>query len=388
LRSDGFDSSFIIHHSSLDMPMLFKPSIIKNLSLPNRFVRSATYEGLANEDGSCSERLADFMVQLAKGGVGLIITSHAYVSRRGRARPRQLGIYSDELIPGLAAMAEAVHNAGGRIAVQLAHAGCHAVPYHAAQKPLGASNLVHEGLPDCIEMAGDDFGMIAEDFARAARRAQKAGMDGVQIHSAHGYLLSQFLSPFFNRRKDRYGAKLEDRSRLLLEVVQSVRNEVGERFPVTVKINSEDFLTEGLTVEEMLEVASMLEAAGLDAIELSGGTMHSGRYLPVRPGKLDTEDKEAYFLKAAIKLRERVKIPLMLVGGIRSYGVAERIVKEGIADYVSLSRPLIKEPDLVNRWKSGDTAKAKCVSDNLCYESVKAGKGLYCVVEKRAGRLT
>jgi 2,4-dienoyl-CoA reductase-like NADH-dependent reductase (Old Yellow Enzyme family) len=137
----------------------------------------------------------------------------------------------------------------------------------------------------------------------------------------------------------------------------------------------------------MLEVASILERAGIDAIELSGGTMYSGGCVPVRPGRLDTESMEGYYLEAAGKFKERVKVPLMLVGGIRSYSVAQRIVTEGIADYVSLSRPLIREPDLVNRWKSGDTAKARCLSDNLCYESAKAGEGLYCVVEKRPGRV-
>ena len=363
--------------------MLFEATTIKGMSLPNRFVRSATWEGMANEDGSFSRELTGLMVQLAKGGVGLIITSHAYVSMTGRARPRQLGIHNDKLIPGLAATAEAVHNAGGKIAVQLAHAGCHADPNLTGQVPLGPSNLTNEGMPDCREMTGDDFAMVAEDFGKAAARARKAGLDGVQIHAAHGYLLSEFLSPFYNRRNDRYGGSVENRARLLLEVAQNIRAGVGDNFPVTVKMNSEDFVTGGLTVEEMLEVASILESAGIDAIELSGGTMYSGKYVPVRPGRLDTESMEAYYLQAAVKFKERLKVPLMLVGGIRSYAVAERIVTEGIADYVSLSRPLIREPDLIDRWKSGDTAKAKCLSDNLCYEPAKAGDGLYCVVEKR-----
>ncbi len=228
--------------------------------------------------------------------------------------------------------------------------------------------------------------MVAEAFGNAAVRAREAGVDGVQIHAAHGYLLSEFLSPFYNRRNDQYGGSVANRVRLLLEVAHNIRDKAGDRFPVMVKMNSEDFVTGGLTVEEMLEVASILENAGIDSIELSGGTMYSGDYVPVRPGRLDTENKEAYYLEAAKKFKERVRVPLMLVGGIRSYSVAERIVREGIADYVSLSRPLIREPDLINRWKSGDTGKAKCLSDNACYEPVKAGDGLYCVVEKRLER--
>ncbi len=365
------------------MPMLFESTTIKSMSLTNRFVRSATWEGMAEEDGSCPRKLIDFMVRLATGGVGLIITSHTYVSREGQASRWQLGIYSDELVPGLAAMADAVHNAGGKIALQLAHGGCHADPDLTGQTPLGPSRMKGEGMPNCLEMTGDDFRMVVEAFGKAAARAQEAGFDGVQIHAAHGFLLSEFLSPFYNRRNDQYGGSVENRARLLLEVVHDIRDKVGDRFPVMVKMNSEDFVTGGLTVEEMLQVASILEGAGIDAIELSGGTRYSGDYIWARKRRRDTENMEVYYLETARKFKARVRVPLMLVGGIRSYEVAERIVKEGITDYVSLARPLIREPDLVKRWKSGDTGKAKCVSDNLCYEPARAGEGVYCVVEKR-----
>jgi 2,4-dienoyl-CoA reductase-like NADH-dependent reductase (Old Yellow Enzyme family) len=368
-----------------NMPKLFETTKIKSMSLTNRFVRSATWEGMAEKDGSCPRKLTDLMVRLAEGGVGLIITSHAYVSGEGQAGHGQLGIHSDELVPGLAVIADAVHKAGGKIAVQLAHAGCHADPDLTGQTPLGPSSMKGEGMPNCREMGGDDFRMVAEAFGEAAARAQKAGFDGVQIHSAHGFLLSEFLSPFYNRRNDHYGGSLENRARLLVEVVRNIRSKVGERFPVMVKLNSEDFVVGGLTVEDMLEVASLLESAGIDAVELSGGTRYSGDYIPVRPGRLD-EDREVYYLEAAKKFKKRVGVPLMLVGGIRSYAVAERIIGEGIADYVSLSRPLIREPDLINRWKSGDTGKARCLSDNLCFEPARAGEGLYCVVEKRSRR--
>jgi 2,4-dienoyl-CoA reductase-like NADH-dependent reductase (Old Yellow Enzyme family) len=341
---------------------------------------------MAKPDGSCPRKLTDLMVRLAKGGVGLIITSHAYVSREGQAGLGQLGIYSEELVSGLTVMADAVHSAGGKIAVQLAHAGCHADPDLTGQMPLGPSSIKGEGMPNCREMTGDDFRMVAESFGKAAARAQKAGFDAVQIHAAHGFLLSEFLSPFYNKRSDRYGGSVENRARLLLEVAHNIRDEVGDKFPVMVKMNSEDFVTGGLTVEEMLEVASNLESARIDAVELSGGTRYSGDYIPVRLRRLDAENMEVYYLEAARKFKEKVKVPLMLVGGIRSYAVAERIIREGIADYVSLSRPLIREPDLVNRWKSGDTGKAKCLSDNLCFEPARAGEGLYCVVEKRLDR--
>ncbi len=369
------------------MPELFETTTIKSMSLANRFVRSATWEGMANEDGSCPPKLTDLMVRLAKGGVGLIITSHATVSREGQARRRQLGIYSDEFLPGLAAMAGTVHKAGGEIAVQLAHGGCHADPDLAGQMPLGPSIIIVDGIPNCREMTGDDFQMVAESFGKAAARAQRAGFDGVQIHAAHGYLLSEFLSPFYNRRTDRYGGSVANRARLLMEVANNIRDKVGDRFPVMVKMNSEDFVTGGLTAEQMLEVASILESAGIDAVELSGGTRYSGDYVPSRLGRLAKDNMEVYHLEAAAKFKEKVSIPLMLVGGIRSCAVAQRIVEERIADYVSLSRPLIREPDLVNRWRSGDTRKARCLSDNLCYEPAIAGEGLYCVLEKRLDRV-
>ena len=368
------------------MPELFETTSIKTMSLANRFVRSATWEGMAEKDGSCPRALTDLMVRLAEGGVGLIITSHAYVSREGQAIGGQLGIDRDELIPGLSAMAGAVHKAGGKIAVQLAHGGCHADPSLTGTACLGPSNVEGGDIPTAGEMGGDDFRMVAEVFGDGAVRARRAGFDGVQIHAAHGFLLSEFLSPFYNRRTDAYGGSVENRARLLLEVVRNIRSKAGDAFPVMVKLNSEDFVTGGFTVEDMLEVAAMLENAGIDAVELSGGTRYSGDLVPVRTGRLDTEQKEAYYLEAAGRFKKRVGVPLMLVGGIRSCAVAERIVREGKADYISLSRPLIREPDLINRWKSGDTGKAKCLSDNLCFEPARAGEGLYCVVEKRGGR--
>jgi 2,4-dienoyl-CoA reductase-like NADH-dependent reductase (Old Yellow Enzyme family) len=235
----------------------------------------------------------------------------------------------------------------------------------------------------CREMTQADISKVIEAFARGAVRAKQAGFDGVQIHAAHGYLLSQFLSPFFNKRTDEYGGTIENRTRIVLEVLGSIRASVGHDFPVLIKINSEDFLDKGLTVEDMLHAAALLEQAGIDAIELSGGTAYSDKRIPVRIAKIDTEEKEVFYKAAAKRYKEKITVPLMLVGGIRSYEVAERLVARGIADYISLCRPLIREPHLINRWKQGDTRKATCLSDNLCFKPTRAGQGLYCVVEKR-----
>jgi 2,4-dienoyl-CoA reductase-like NADH-dependent reductase (Old Yellow Enzyme family) len=362
------------------MPMLFEFTAIKEMILANRFVRSATWEGMAGDDGSCTPKLTELMVQLAKGGVGLTISSHTFVSQEGQARPWQLGIYRDELISRFSQMTEAVHKASGKIVMQLAHGGIQANPSLTGQQPKGPSP--DERVPGSQEMTHEEIQKVIQAFGQAALRAQKAGFDGVQIHAAHGYLLSQFLSPFFNRRGDQYGGSIENRARLILEVHQNVRNKVGDDFPLMIKLNSEDFLEGGLRLDEMVRVATMLEDAGIDAIELSGGTAYSGKCTPVRQGELRSEE-EVYYLEAARKYKEKIGVPLMLVGGIRSYAVAERMVREGLADYISLSRPLIREPHLINRWKSGDTRKAICQSDNLCYEPALQGEGLHCVVERR-----
>ncbi len=329
------------------MSGIFEETKIKNMTLANRFVRSATWEGMATEDGGCTERLVDLMVQLARGSVGLIITGHAYVAKNGPAGPRQLGLYSDELGTGLKNMASAVHRAGGKIVLQLSHAGGLAPSELTGLEALGPSVIEDQGSPVCREITTEEIQHIIRQFGLAALRAKSAGFDGVQIHAAHGYFLSQFLSPFYNKRRDEYGGDIENRARILMAVLRDIRSFVGNDFPMLIKLNSEDFLEDGFTVGEMLQVAEMLEGAGIDAIELSGGTAHSGRFWSVRKGRISPEN-EVYYKDAANKYKKKIRVPLMLVGGIRSYEVAESLVRNGV-DYVSLCRPLIREPDLINR---------------------------------------
>jgi len=365
------------------MSKLFESTSIKEMILANRFVRSATWEGLAAVDGAVTQRLIDVQTQLALGGVGLIISGHAYVSREGQAGNWQLGVYSDELIPGLTEMAAAVHTAGGKVALQLAHAGSRAAYRISGLEPIGPSVMETDAGPAGRMMTVEDIKEVTETFARAAARARNAGFDAVQIHAAHGYLLSQYLSPYFNKRKDDYGGIIENRARLLVQVLKAIRKAVGPEFPVLIKLNSEDFLPAGLTVEDMVRAAVMLEEAGIDAIEMSGGTFLSGKNTPSRIGK---QDPEAYYEAAAEKFKLEVSVPLMLVGGIHTIETAERLVALETADYISLSRPLIREPALVNRWKSGDRRSALCISDSGCFKPVFEGKGVYCVVEEREKR--
>jgi len=361
------------------MPSLFETTTINTMTLNNRFVRSATWEGMAHEDGSCSPKLIDLMVKLAQGNMGLIITGFAFISRDGQAAPWQLGAYSDDLLPGLTDMAEAVHKAGGKIVLQLAHGGLFTGPELTGQEPLGPSVMTTDKGPVGREMTKEEIHGAVNAFADAADRARKAGFDGVQIHAAHGYFLSQFLSPFFNKRDDEYGGSIENRARIVLETVQSVREAVRDSYPVLIKINSEDFLDGGFSMDDMLQTVKILEESGVDAIEMSGGTV-----LGVYTGNFDISfsrlgDTGVWYEEAAKRYKKEIGTPLMLVGGIRSYEVCRRLIENGVTDYIALCRPLIRESNLVKRWETGDTRDAECISDNACFQPGMEGKGVQCI---------
>jgi 2,4-dienoyl-CoA reductase-like NADH-dependent reductase (Old Yellow Enzyme family) len=364
------------------MSKMFEPSEINGLKLENRFVRSATWEGMAAEDGAATQKLIDLMAELARGGVGLIISSHTYVQKVGQASPAQLGIHNDDMIPGLQQMAEAVHTHRGKIVCQLTHAGFFGNAKLSGQTPVAPSNV--EGIAKGArqELTKEDIQSIIAAFAAAAKRAQTAGFDGVQIHGAHGYLLSQFVSPMFNQRTDEYGGSIENRARMPLEVLQAIRTVVGGNYPVLIKMNCKEFTDNSLMPEDFVQVGKMLADAGIDAIEVSGGLSISPKTLPSQLG-INKEEKEAYFQEEARALRKETDVTLILVGGNRSLHVAERLVNEGVADYISMSRPLIREPHLINRWKAGDFTKSACVSDNMCFQPASEGKGIYCVTERR-----
>jgi len=367
------------------MSTLFTALRLGPLEIPNRFVRSATWEGMAAEDGSASTKLASLMGHLAKNEVGLIITGHAFVSPEGQAGPWQMGVHDDAMLPGLTAMTQRVHENGGKICCQLAHAGNRGARDLTGLDPVGPSAVDFKGAErDCKALSNDEIKAVVAAFGRAAARAKQAGFDAVQIHSAHGYLLSQFLSPFYNRREDEYGGSRENRERLTLEVYAAVREAVGPDYPVLIKLNAHDYMLfdESYTTEDMLSVCKRLAQEGIDGVELSGGTIDSRQNIPARMGMVKF-DREGYHRKAAIMFKEEIPdVPLMLVGGIRSFEKAESFVNEGICDAIALARPLIREPNLVKRWKDGDRAKSECMSDNLCYKPIRAGEGVYCLLKK------
>lgn len=364
------------------LQQLFQVTEIKGVNLANRFIYSATWDGLADDNGFCTPKNTDMLVQRARGGVGTLITGMAFVTQTGRAAPWQLAAYDDRFVPGLTEMAKAIHDVRGKVFLQLAHAGCYAPAALTGTEPAGPSANESELFPPCREMTMIEIEQVIAAFGKAAARGKKAGFDGVQLHAAHGYLLCQFLSPFFNQRTDQYGGSLENRARLLLQIVQAVRNEVGEGYPVLVKINSEDFVENGLTADESLEVCSMLEKAGVDAIELSGGTVYaSGKYSSMRPGVAKSPERESYYREAAARYKQRIGVPLLLVGGIRSLEAAGSIVGDGTAEYISMCRPLIREPNLIDRWKGGDTKPATCISCNKCIGTTLKGHGVQCALD-------
>jgi len=368
------------------MAGLFEETGIKNMTLKNRFVRSATWTGLASADGGATDKLTALLTELAEGGVGLILTGHAFVSPGGRVAATQLGIDTDGHVPALKTMVARVHDAGGKIAMQLSHGGRYALKLPGFTR-LAPSTVESRGEVRCKGMTEAEIRRVAAEFGDAARRAGEAGFDAIQIHAAHGYLLSQFLSPFYNKRTDAYGGPVENRARFLLEAVEATRREAGEAFPILVKLNAQDFLEGGFTVDDMVETAVLLEKAGVDAVEMSGGNQMggvTGDLSPARKGR-PRRGEGPYYLDEARRFRARTNLPLMLVGGFRSMEWAEKVLAEGIADYISLCRPLIREPGLINRWMSGDRVDSTCVSDNGCFKPGKDGEGVYCVLDKRTG---
>ena len=359
------------------MSSMFDYTEINGMQLVNRFVRSATWEGLAANDGSITQPLVDTMVNLAQGDIGLIITSHAYVRPDGQAGPWQIGVSNDSFVAGLRQMTDAVHQYKSKIVLQLAHGGMFAPQNLTGQLPLVVSDDPDSEKPPNRLITEQDVRDLTDAYAQAAMRAKKAGFDGVQIHSAHGYLLSQFLSPAYNYRKDKYGGDINNRSRALLEIYHAIRDAVGKNYPILIKINCQDFIENGLNLADSVQVGQLLAEAGIDAIELSGGVLTSKKLSPSRPVRSNTEEVP-YYINEAAEFKNAVNVPLILVGGIRSFQMAESLITAGTADYIAMSRPLIREPHLISRWKKGEFNKAECKSDNRCFRLVMAGKGMSC----------
>ncbi|HTZ17271.1 MAG TPA: NADH:flavin oxidoreductase [Dissulfurispiraceae bacterium] len=349
---------------------LFGPFSFAGLDLKNRIVRSATYEKRADVDGFVTDSLIDLYADLAVGGSGLIITGNALVHPSGRSVPQAICIHNDHYIDPLKRLTDAVHNLDGKIVMQLSHGGRQCFPsLLGGLQPIAPSAVFDPSTKITPrEMANDEIWSMIDSFADAARRALYAGFDGVQIHAAHGYLVSEFLSSHTNRRDDYWGGDEERRFHFIEEIYEAIRKETGSSFPLMVKMNADDFIEGGLRPAEALRVAKRLQGIGFCAVEVSGGMFEAGK-MTVRPN-IETEEQEAYFREAAGQFARELSIPVMVVGGIRSRRIAEDVLQKGDADLISLSRPLIREPDLPNKFMSGKE-RADCISCNNCMRFLK-----------------
>ena len=357
--------------------LLFSPVSIGNLQLRNRLVRSATAERLATEPiGRATPALAASYRELARGGVGMIISGHAYVSAEGKAHPEMLSAHCDEMIPGLQTLAEAVHAEGGHLALQINHAGrgCdESVP-----EPIAPSAVATPSGRPPREMTASEIVATVEAFGQAARRAKTAGMDAVQLHAAHGYLISQFLSPHINHRTDAWGGTFEGRIRFLAAVCEETRGQIGANYPLFIKLGMMDNLDQvpdGLTPEEGTRIVRMLADLGLDAVEISGGYGGEGDF--VSRLAVGSKAPEAYYRPLAIRAKAATHLPVILVGGLRSRAVMDEILTSGDAELLALCRPLIREPDLPNRLRSGEATVAACTSGGRCWPK-GMGQGIAC----------
>lgn len=350
---------------------LFDELRIGSLRARNRFVRAATYEGAADTDGHITPEVMRIYRELAHGGVGTIITSFAYVRDDGYHPSRMMGLDRDELVPAWRELVACVHEAGAAIVAQIAYCGAGAGKGPFAAPALGASDGTSpDGTREVRAMTRDDMDAMAADFAAAARRAQAAGCDGVEIHGAHGYLLSQFLNPVWNHREDEYGGSIERRMRFPLEVARAVRAAVGETFPALVKINSSDGVEGGMTEDESLQVSEAL-AAYVDAIEVSGTT-----YGKVKISGPDGQ--HGLYASYAAALADRVDIPVILTGGNRLCAEMQELLDTtGIAGF-GLARPLASEPDLIAHWERDAGYEPRCVSCSRCFP----GPGRNCVFDR------
>lgn len=363
------------------MTALFDHTTINGMTLRNRLVRSATWEGMCEVDGRPTDKLTKCYRDLAKGEVGLIISGYTFVRPDGKQLPGKMGIHTDDFGVEMQAITKAVHDEGGKICIQLVHAGGQTDSATAGRQPLAPSAVQVDQFSEVPqELSKQDIADIVKAFGEAAKRSKVWGFDGVQLHGAHGYLVNQFLSPLTNRRTDEYGGSIESRCRFLVEVYNTVRQTVGNDYPVMIKLNGADNLDGGLTIEDAVYAAKAIDDAGIDAIEVSGGTPASGDNSPIRI-KIKKPAQEAYNLNLAKDVKNAVSCPVMVVGGFRSYEVAEKAINDDALDYISMARPFIREPNLARRWKQGDTSHATCISCNGCFKPGLQEGGIYCVIE-------
>ena len=383
--------------------MLEQPIRIGTMRVKNRIVKAAVVENMATEDGRVTDELIRVYEKAAQGGAGLIISGGAFVQPSGRNVKFQTGIHRDDLIPGLARMAKAGKSDNARMVLQISHGGRQCPPEFVNDDVIGPSP-VKDTLTKVTPraMKEDEIEEAVLSFGKAARRAQEAGFDGVEIMAGHGYLINEFLARRTNRRRDQWGGSLENRARFLFQVIEEVRREVGPDFPILIKINTDDQMKHGFSLEECSWVCERLPGLGIAAIKFTGGTYESA--LNIARGDIPEAEiledyqgwerfrikmiirlmrrkfrfSEAYFLENVKRLRKGLSVPVILVGGLRSPVLMERIIQEGHADMIALGRPLIRQPSWPNRILAGDTQAASCINCNRCFIRISQDHPVRC----------
>lgn len=371
-------------------PLLFTPASIGPLKLRNRSIRAAAFEGMCPGNNP-SQMLLDYHRSVAAGGIGMTTVAYSSVCRSGLSFPHQLWLRK-EIIPQLRQLTDAIHREGAAASIQLGHCGNMSKKSVAGILPLSPSGGLNIYSPTWSKkMTREDISMVAQSFGEAVGIARESGFDAVEVHAGHGYLISQFLSPYSNHRKDEYGGSLENRARFMQMAMRNVMKAAGNDMAVVVKMNMNDGFRGGMQTPECLEVARLLEKEGVHALVLSGGFVSKAPMyvmrgsMPIRtlthymkniPLKLGVgmmgrwmipslPFKEAYFLEDALKFRQEVKLPLIYVGGLISGKKIEEVLGSGF-EFVSMARALLNEPGFINRLKSDKDAKSQCVCSNYC----------------------
>ena len=354
---------------------IFSEGRIGKLRLKNRLVRAATAEG-ACPDGKMTEAGLDIYRALAGGGVGLIITGHMTVMAEGRAEGTQTCIYDDRFLDSIRSIADVVHTPGNecKVVAQISHAGIQAP----TSEPVGPSTRAWPRQKNVKPRAltTREVKAVVDHYVQAARRAKEAGFDGVEIHCAHGYLLSSFLSPYTNTRTDAYGGSLMNRVRVVREIVEQARALVGADFPILVKMNCDDGVAGGIGMDSFPALAKQIGKIGVQAVEVSGNN-------PCRPD-ISGPGEESYFLEYARRLD--LSVPVILTGGNRSIERLEEAAKTGTPDFFALARPLVREPHMPNRWLEGRGGEeSTCTSCNRCLMALGKGEATRCRIDELGG---
>lgn len=377
---------------------IFSEGKIAGMKIKNRLVRSATYEAAMTGNGRATKSMLALYRELAEGGVGMIITGHMAVMPEGKAAAKQTSIYSDEYIPEIARIADTVHRYGDgcTIIAQLSHVG-RQVLYMTTKldrlrtRAVGPSAVGSPVLKmQARELSIEEIRQVVQAFVDGIVRVKKAGFDGVQLHAAHGWLLSSFLSPYTNRRTDRYGGTLSNRVRIIREIIAGARKQVG-KFPILIKINCDDQIEGGIGMDSFPALAQEIVKSGVDAVEVSGGMWDClacseedlgfpPMPIPEARTRINATEKQSYFLKYAERLS--LPVPVILVGGNRNVERMEAILKKGRVSFLALSRPLITEPGLPRRWLEGRGGEvSRCASCNACLMTTVIGP-VDCILNK------